>query len=55
VSGAGKPGEIIGDDLVIACAEGAIRCVTVQREGRAAMTPAELLRGLPIPIGTVLR
>ena len=55
VAGAGTPGEIIGDDLVIACAEGAIRCVTVQREGRAAMTSAELLRGLSIPAGTVLR
>ncbi|MGE3832490.1 MAG: methionyl-tRNA formyltransferase [Parvibaculaceae bacterium] len=48
----GTPGEIIGDDLVIACAEGAIRCLRVQREGRAAMTASELLRGLSIPRGT---
>ena len=53
--GKGKPGEIIGDDLVIACARGAVRCVTVQREGRAAMTAAELLRGLSIPAGTAVR
>jgi methionyl-tRNA formyltransferase len=54
-AGTGKPGEIIGDELVIACAKGAIRCVKVQREGRAAMAAAELLRGLSVPLGTILR
>jgi methionyl-tRNA formyltransferase len=54
VPGAGKPGEIISDELVIACAKGAIRCLKVQREGRAAMTAAELLRGLAVPPGTIL-
>jgi methionyl-tRNA formyltransferase len=52
IAAEGKPGEIIGDDLAIACAEGAIRCLRVQREGRAAMTASELLRGLSIPRGT---
>jgi methionyl-tRNA formyltransferase len=55
VAGKGRPGEVIGDDLMVACAEGALRCLKVQREGRAAMTAAELLRGLSVPLGTILR
>ena len=52
--GRGEPGTVIADDLTIACSEGAIRPTLVQRAGRAAMTPSELLRGFPIPVGTKL-
>ena len=44
----GEPGHVLDDKLTIACGEGAIRPTIVQRAGRAAMTPAELLRGFPI-------
>ncbi|HEY5722971.1 MAG TPA: methionyl-tRNA formyltransferase [Allosphingosinicella sp.] len=47
----GSPGTILDDRLTIACAEGAIAPELVQRAGKAAMTPAELLRGFPIPAG----
>ncbi len=47
-------GQIVDDALTIACAEGAIRPTLIQRAGRAPMTPAELLRGFPIPHGTRL-
>ena len=47
----GEPGTILDDRLTIACAEGAIAPELVQRAGKAAMTPAELLRGFPIPAG----
>ncbi len=47
-------GVVLDDALTIACAEGAIRPLLVQRAGRGVMTPEELLRGFPIPVGTQL-
>jgi methionyl-tRNA formyltransferase len=43
-SGSGAPGTIL-PDLTIACGDGAVRLVTVQREGKAAMDAATFLRG----------
>jgi len=54
VDGAGGPGEVIGEPLVIACAEDALHCRTLQRAGKGAMSVSDLLRGFPIPQGTVL-
>ena len=54
VDGAGRPGEILDDELTIATGNGAVRAVTVQRAGRAPMSPDELLRGFPIPKDTIL-
>jgi methionyl-tRNA formyltransferase len=53
--GSGAPGEVLDEDLSIACAMGAVRLLLVQRAGRAPMTAAELLRGFAIPAGTILR
>jgi methionyl-tRNA formyltransferase len=50
----GRPGEVLDGQLGIACGEGAIRPIRVQRAGRGAMTSEELLRGFSIPAGTVL-
>jgi methionyl-tRNA formyltransferase len=47
-------GVVLDDSLNIACGDGYIRPLKVQRAGRAAMTPGELLRGFPIAAGTVL-
>jgi methionyl-tRNA formyltransferase len=45
----GAPGTI-GPDLTIACGDGAVRLVTVQREGKGAMDAATFLRGAgPLP------
>jgi methionyl-tRNA formyltransferase len=52
--GRGKPGEVLDDGLTIACGEGSIRPLRVQRAGRGAMAPGELLRGFAIPKGTIL-
>ncbi len=52
--GAGAPGEVLDDALLIACGARAIRPLRVQRAGRGVMTAGELLRGLPIPVGTRL-
>ena len=54
VEGHGAPGTVLDDALTIACGAHAIRPVLVQRAGRGAMTPADLLRGFPIPAGTTL-
>jgi methionyl-tRNA formyltransferase len=51
----GTPGEVLDDCLNIACGEGYIRPLGVQRAGRGAMTAGELLRGFPIPKGTILQ
>ena len=51
----GSPGEVLDDCLSIACASGYIRPLMVQRAGRAPMSAGELLRGFPIPKGTVLQ
>lgn len=54
VSGAGAPGEVIGNDLTIACATGAVRLTRVQRSGKKAVTAEEFLRGFSLPHGTRL-
>jgi len=50
----GQPGEVLDDRMSIACGIGCIRPLLVQRAGRSAMTPGELLRGFPIAAGTIL-
>lgn len=52
--GKGRPGEVIDDKLTIACGEGAIRLLSLQREGKSAMKVEEFLRGLSVPEGTVV-
>ena len=52
--GSGTPGEVLDDCLSIACGSGYVRPLKVQRGGRGVMTPGELLRGFPVPKGTIL-
>jgi len=53
-AGKGAPGEVIGDDLTISCGEGALKLTRVQRAGSKAMAADELLKGFPLPPGTLL-
>jgi len=46
--GAGAPGEVLDDHLTIACGEGAIRILELQREGKARMQATDFLRGVPV-------
>ena len=48
-------GTIFDDNLTIACGTGAIRPTLIQRAGKPAMPTADLLRGKPIPPGTILK
>jgi methionyl-tRNA formyltransferase len=50
-TGSGAPGELIGDGLVVACGEGAVELVEVQRAGGKPMTAAEFLRGAKLVKG----
>jgi methionyl-tRNA formyltransferase len=50
----GAPGTIIADDLTVACGEGALRLLKVQRAGGRAMDARELLKGFALPSGTQL-
>jgi methionyl-tRNA formyltransferase len=49
--GAAPPGIVIGDDLTIACGEGAIRLIEVQPAGKAPMSAAEFLNGHALKLG----
>src|ERR1700761_3422907 len=46
--GAGAPGAVIDDQLTIACGDGAVRIVELQRAGKAPMKTADFLRGTPL-------
>jgi methionyl-tRNA formyltransferase len=53
-TGSGKPGEVLDGRLTIACGDGSIRLVELQRAGRQPMRAEEFLRGTPIAPGCVL-
>jgi methionyl-tRNA formyltransferase len=50
--GGGAPGAILDDRLTIACLDGAVRIVELQRAGRQAMTAEEFVRGVSLKPGT---
>lgn len=52
--GGGAPGETLDDGLLVACGQGAVRLLEVQREGRGPLPAADFLRGTPVPAGTHL-
>jgi methionyl-tRNA formyltransferase len=53
-TGVGDPGTVLGDDLRIACGEGAIRLRSLQRAGGKVMDGLEFQRGAKIAQGTRL-
>ncbi|MDP1909786.1 MAG: methionyl-tRNA formyltransferase [Hyphomicrobium sp.] len=53
-AGSGTPGQVLDDALAIACGEGAIRLLEVQRAGKRAMTADEFLRGFAVSKGAIL-
>jgi len=54
VDGTATPGEVLNDALTIACGEGAIQLLQVQRAGRGPMDAASFLRGFKLPAGMLL-
>ena len=53
-NGSGLPGTLLDDQFTVACGEGAVRVLQLQRAGRQAMTADEFLRGAPLVPGTRL-
>jgi methionyl-tRNA formyltransferase len=53
--GHGEPGEVLDDRLTVDCGNGSLRPTLVQRAGKGMMVVDELLRGFPIPAGTILK
>jgi methionyl-tRNA formyltransferase len=47
-NGSGQPGDLLDDRLTIACHDGAVRIVELQRAGKAPMKAADFLRGTPL-------
>jgi len=52
--GSGAPGTVLDDQLTVACADGAVRILELQRAGRQAMKAEEFLRGANVAAGTRL-
>jgi methionyl-tRNA formyltransferase len=50
-NGKGAPGEVLDDQLTIACGEAAIQIIELQRAGKAPMKAAAFLRGTPLKAG----
>lgn len=53
-AGTGEPGTALDDRLLIACGNGALRLLKIQREGKGALDAPDFLRGNPISVGTIL-
>ena len=53
-NGTGAPGELIDDHLTVACRDGAVRIIDLQRAGRHAMKAEEFLHGTALPRGARL-
>jgi methionyl-tRNA formyltransferase len=50
-SGSRSPGTVIGEDLAVACGEGAVRLRMLQRAGKGATDGPSFLRGFALPAG----
>lgn len=50
----GPPGQVLDDNLTIACGEAALRLDIIQRAGKAPLPSVEFLRGFALPKGSQL-
>jgi methionyl-tRNA formyltransferase len=52
--GSGVPGTVLDDRLTVACGDGAVRIVELQKAGGRPMKAEEFLRGTPVRSGAAL-
>ena len=52
--GSGQPGTVLDNALSVACGEGAVRLLVLQREGKSPASAPDFLRGLAVAPGTRL-
>jgi methionyl-tRNA formyltransferase len=50
----GEPGQLVGDQLTIACGTGALQIIELQRAGRDVQSADAFLRGFDLPQGSRL-
>jgi methionyl-tRNA formyltransferase len=53
-SGEGPPGTLLDDQGLVACGQGALRLLRLQRPGKGALPAEDFLRGHPLPKGSHL-
>jgi methionyl-tRNA formyltransferase len=53
-TGTGEPGQVLDDQLTVACGKGSVRLVKLQRAGGKPMPAEAFLRGTPVARGSVL-
>jgi len=53
-AGKGAPGTLLDDHATVACGDGALRLLTLQRAGKAPLEAEAFLRGFTLPKGSVL-
>ncbi len=51
----GKPGQVLDNDLALACGKGSIRPTIIQRQGKSPMTRLDFLRGYRLGPGEILK
>jgi methionyl-tRNA formyltransferase len=51
----GQAGEVLDERLLVACGEGAVRILALQREGKGVVSAEDFLRGSPIAIGALFK
>ena len=51
--GSGTPGEVLDDNLLVACGDGAVRITRLQRPGKGPMDASDFLRGTKIGRGQI--
>lgn len=49
--GQGAAGQLLTDDLVVACGSGAVRLTRLQKAGGKPLMAADFLRGTPLAAG----
>jgi methionyl-tRNA formyltransferase len=49
---AGEPGTLLDDRLLVACGDGAVRLLALQRAGKAPLAAEAFLRGFAVPAGS---
>ncbi|MCT4655842.1 MAG: methionyl-tRNA formyltransferase [Cohaesibacter sp.] len=54
VEGEGEPGTLLSEDMTIACKDGAIRLLELQRAGKGAMKAQDFQRGAGLEVGESL-
>ena len=55
--GCGKPGEVLqaGEHLIVACGEGAVECLQLQRAGKPAMPASAFVQSTGLQVGDILQ